>query len=485
MTMNQTSTQTTSNEIIDIDVEQLEHLLQLQKQAYQRHPMPSAQERIERLNRLRTTLLKHQDALILAIHQDYGNRSMMETKIGELLTCLEHIKYYSKHLTKWMKPSKRTVSMLHQPAKAWVQYQPLGVVGIIAPWNYPLMLSVGPLICALSAGNHAMIKISSASPRFGRVLQMALAEVFPQRLVAVVNGGGEISDRFSRLAFDKIIFTGSTEVGKIVMRNASEHLVPVLLELGGKSPVIVHSSMEMKDVAQRVSFGKLWNAGQTCVAPDHIYLPKGKTTEFVYHFSEMVKQMYPTFKDNPDYTSIIHQRQYNKLMHYLHDAEQKGATIISLNQQHEPLAEQRKIAPTLVANVTDDMLLMQEEIFGPILPMIEYDHLDDVIYKINQGERPLALYYFDFDVRRGEDIAMQTHSGHFGQNMVLTHPAQDDLPFGGVGASGMGKYHGPEGFYSFSHARSAMSNPKLYSLKYILPPFNKSVHHFIEKTLLR
>lgn len=466
-------------------IELLQPLLEQQKLAYQRHAMPSAQERIDRLARLRHVLMKYQDQFVQAIHQDYGNRSAMETKIGELLTCLEHIKYYSKHLSKWMKPSKRTVSMLHQPAKAWVQYQPLGVVGIIAPWNYPLMLSVGPLICALAAGNHAMIKVSSASAHFGQVLQTALAEVFPQRLVAVIQGGGEISDAFCRLAFDKLIFTGSTDVGKIVMKAAAENLVPVILELGGKSPVLVHDSMDMKDVAQRVSFGKLWNAGQTCVAPDYIFLPQGKTDEFVQCFSEMVHTMYPTLQHNPDYTSIIHQRQYDKLHQYLQDAQMKGATVISINPQHEDLTTSRKIAPTLVTHVTSDMLLMQQEIFGPILPILEYQHLDDAIQFVNQRPRPLALYYFDFNTQRGEDVAMRTHSGHFGQNTVLTHPAQDDLPFGGIGASGMGKYHGPEGFYSFSHARSAMSNPKLYSLKYILPPFNKSVHNFIEKTFLR
>lgn len=269
-------TKTTSMTPHSPDLQRLDDILALQKYAYQRNPVPSAKERIERLARLKRVLVKYQDQFAEAINEDYGNRSMGETKIGELLTCLEHIKYYSKNLSGWMKPSKRHVGIIHQPAKAWVQYQPLGVVGIIAPWNYPLLLSVGPLICALAAGNHAMIKISSASMHFGRVLENAIAEAFPQELVAVITGGGAISDTFSHLSFDKMIFTGSTNVGKTVMAAAAENLVPVILELGGKSPVLVHPSSDMADVAERIAVGKLWNAGQTCVAPDYMFLPKGK-----------------------------------------------------------------------------------------------------------------------------------------------------------------------------------------------------------------
>ena len=470
------------------DVAQLQSLLEQQKLAYQRHPFASAQERIERLARLKNILTKYQDQFANAISQDYGNRAIMETKIGEVLTCLEHIKYYSKHLTEWMKPSKRHISMLHQPAKGWVEYQPLGVIGIIAPWNYPLLLSIGPLICALAAGNHAMIKISSSSSQFGTVLENALAEAFPQDLVTVINGGGAISDAFSHLAFDKMIFTGSTAVGKTVMVAAATNLVPVILELGGKSPALIHPSMNIRDAAQRIVVGKLWNAGQTCVAPDYLLLPKGKTQEFTQHYAEFVNLMYPSLAQNNDYTSIINDKQYNRLQSYIDNARDQGATIIELNHKHESLDEVRKIAPTLVTHVTTDMDIMNNEIFGPILPIVEYDKIEEAIQFINQRPRPLAFYYFDIDDQRAAYIAKRTHSGHFGFNQVLTHVAQDDLPFGGVGASGMGKYHGKEGFFSFSHARSMMSNPvnpKLYSLKFILPPYNKAVHKLLLKTLLR
>lgn len=478
-------TKTTSMTAQRFNLQHLQDILALQKQAYLRHPLSSAHERIERLARLKRILLKYQDQFADAINKDYDNRSIGETKIGELLTCLEQIKYYSKHISKWMKPSKRRIALIHQPAKAWVEYQPLGVIGIIAPWNYPLLLSIGPLICALAAGNHAMIKVSSSSSHFGRVLERALSEAFPQDLVAVVNGGGAISDAFCHLAFDKMIFTGSTAVGKTIMKAAAENLVPVILELGGKSPVLVHSSMNIQDVAERIAAGKLWNAGQTCVAPDYMFLPKGKTEAFIEHFKAYVNKMYPSFKDNQDYTAIINDKQYQRLQNYLKDAQEKGAKIIEIYKEKEDLSATRKVAPTLLTHVTQDMQIMQEEIFGPLLPILEYEQIDDVIDFINSRPRPLALYYFDFNRARANYVAQRTHSGHFGQNTVITHVAQDDLPFGGVGASGMGKYHGPEGFFSLSHERSVMSNPKLYSLKFILPPFNKPIHKLISKLLLR
>ena len=478
-------TKTTSMTPHSFEIQHLTQVLEQQKHAYLHYPLPTAKERIDRLARLKRILVKYQDQFAEAINQDYGNRSISETKIGELLTCLEHIKYYSKNLTAWMKPSKRHVGIIHQPAKAWVQYQPLGIVGIITPWNYPLLLSIGPLICALAAGNHAMIKISSASAAFGAVLEKALAEAFPQELVAVINGGGPISDAFSHLPFDKMIFTGSTNVGKTVMAAASENLVPVILELGGKSPVLVHPSIDLQDVAERLAVGKLWNAGQTCVAPDYLFLPRGKTAEFIDRFKACAENMYPHLAQNQDYTSIINDKQYNRLQGYLEDAREQGAQLIEINPKNEDVAAARKIAPTLLTGIRPDMQIMQNEIFGPILPIMEYDQIDDVIEFINSRPRPLALYYFDFDQARADYVAQRTHSGHFGQNTVLTHVAQDDLPFGGVGASGMGKYHGPEGFFSLSHERSVMSNPKLYSLKFILPPFNKPIHKLISKTLLR
>ena len=243
-----------------------------------------------------------------------------------------------------------------------------------------------------------------------------------------------------------MIFTGSTAVGKTVMAAAAENLVPVILELGGKSPAIVHPSMDMKEAAQRLAVGKLWNAGQTCVAPDYLFLPKGRAAEFIENFKLIATGMYPHLRDNQDYTSIVNDKQYRRLQGYLDDARAQGARIIEINPHNESLEDVRKIAPTLLTGVTTEMDIMKNEIFGPIFPIFEYDQMEDVIEFINRRPRPLALYYFDFDQARADYIAQRTHSGHFGINTVLTHVAQDDLPFGGVGASGMGKYHGPEGF---------------------------------------
>lgn len=467
------------------DLQHIADTLRAQKAAYRQNPAPALSERLDRLARLRRTLVKHQDEICQAINDDYGNRSIHETKIGEIMTCLDHISYNSKHLARWIKPSKRHISAMHQPAKGWVQYQPLGVIGIMAPWNYPLLLSVGPLICALSAGNHAMIKISSASPRFGKVIERALAEVFPASMVAVINGGGAISDAFCRLPFDQLTFTGSTSVGKTVMAAAAENLVPVLLELGGKSPVVVHESAPMQDVAERLAFGKLWNAGQTCVAPDYVFLPRGKTNEFIAQMRKMISKAYPSLRNNVDYTSIVNAKQLNRLEGYLDDAREKGAQIIEINPASEDLRGSGKIAPTLIAGLTDDMQVCQNELFGPILLIHEYDHIDETVEYINDRPRPLAMYYFDYNNERAEALSLRVHSGHFGVNAVLTHVAQDDLPFGGVGASGMGKYHGHEGFLTMTHSRSVMIKPKLYALRMILPPFNKPIHKIMFKALLR
>ncbi len=483
--MNSLSSPISQQNTLPPEIQHMHDALAAQKQAYQQNQMPSAHERLERIARLRRTLIKYQDDIAAAISKDYGNRSIQETKIGEILTCIEQCSYYSKHLTGWMKPSKRHVAALHQPSKAWVQYQPLGVIGIIAPWNYPLVLSVGPLICALAAGNHAMIKISSASEYFGKLLERILAEIFPNDVVTVINGGGAISDAFCRLPFDKMIFTGSTTVGKTIMAAAAENLVPVILELGGKSPAIIHPSMSLKDAAERIAAGKLWNAGQTCVAPDYVFLPRGSTEEFVKQMRHFATHMYPTLRDNPDYTSIINDKQYTRVQRYLDDAREQGAEIFEINPANEELESVRKVAPTLIGNVNENMEVCKQELFGPVLPMIEYDDIDEAIRYINARERPLALYYFDYNADRAEYMASRTHSGHFGINQVLTHVAQDDLPFGGVGASGMGKYHGPEGFFSMSHGRSVMLKPRFYAFKMILPPFNTSVHKILQKALIR
>lgn len=467
------------------DIAELHRVFQLQKQAFRLRPMPSADERIAHLEQFRRVFVKHIDELAQAANDDFGSRSKDETKIAEILTSLEGVKYYKKNLRKWMRPEKRHVSAIAMPASAKVFYQPLGVVGIIVPWNYPIFLAVGPLMCALAAGNRVMIKMSGFTPRVGETVKKMLAEAFAEDHVSVFTGRGEISETFPKLPFDQITFTGSTNVGRTVMAEAAKNLTPVLLELGGKSPVIIHESFPIVDAAERISFGKCWNAGQTCVAPDYLLLPPGKTQEFITAFTAQVSKMYPTMLNNPDFTSIINDKQYNRIKGYLDDARAQGAKIIEINPANETFANTRKMPVTLVTGVTPDMQIMQNEIFGPILPVMEYSSLDDALGFVNARQRPLALYYFDWNASRADYVAAHTHSGGMCVNEVMSHVGIDDLPFGGVGASGMGKYHAHEGFLAMSNAKAVLEKPRFYAMRYVLPPFNKSVHKIIKNYLLK
>jgi len=465
-------------------VADMQRIFQAQRSAYGLRPMPSANERLAGLKRLRTALIKYQDDLADAVSQDFGHRSKDETKLAEILTSLESIKYASKNLTNWMKPQSRHTGLLATPAKARVVPQPLGVVGIIVPWNYPIFLALGPLIGALAAGNRVMIKSSSFTPRLAETLKRMLAEAFSEDTVAVITGRGEVSEGFSHMPFDQITFTGSTNVGRTVMQNASANLTPVLLELGGKSPAIVHESYPLADAAERIAFGKCWNAGQTCVAPDYLLLPRSKTDEFVIAYTEQVSKMYPTLLTNADYTSIINDKQYARIQTYLDDARAQGARVIEINPSNERFDNTRKIPPTLVLGVTPDMLIMQNEIFGPILPILNVESLSDAVGFVNSRARPLALYYFDYDEARAEYVVTHTHSGGTGINDVVTHVGVDDLPFGGVGPSGMGRYHAYEGFQTYSNMKAVLERAKIYSVRYIMPPYGRFSHNLVQKLFL-
>lgn len=469
----------------DVQVADLHRVFKAQKQAYRQHPMPSADERIAHLTSLRRVLVKYQNELAQAVSDDFGHRSQDETKFAEIMTSLEGIKYYLKNVRKWMRPSKRHVSAMQMPATARVYYQPLGVVGVIVPWNYPIFLASGPLMCALAAGNRVMIKMSGFTPRVSEMVKKMLAEVFAEDHVAVFTGRGEISEAFSKLAFDQLTFTGSTNVGRTVMAEAAKNLTPVLLELGGKSPAVVHDSYPLESAAERIAFGKCWNAGQTCVAPDYLMLPPGKTQPFVDAFTAQVSKMYPTMLNNPDYTSIINDKQYKRVQGYLDDARAQGAKVIEINPAGETFTDTRKMPVTLVTGVTPAMQIMQNEIFAPVLAVMEYATLDDALKFINDRPHPLALYYFDWNSSRGEYVTNNTHSGGMCINETVSHVGIDDMPFGGVGASGMGKYHGHEGFLAMSNAKGVLEKPKFYSVRYFLPPFNKGIHKFVKNYILK
>lgn len=468
------------------EIRDLQRIFEAQRAAFAKHRYPGAAERIANLKKLQAGVVKWKDIFAAEVSKDFGHRSHDETLFAEVMTSLEGIKYHASNVRGWMKPEKRHVPLMHQPASARVVYQPLGVVGVIVPWNYPIFLALGPVMAALSAGNRVMIKMSSFTPALAQAMKKMIAENFAEDHVCVITGKGEISDAFSRLPFDHILFTGSTSVGRQIMSYASENLVPVTLELGGKSPTILHESFPIKDAVPRIAFGKCWNSGQTCVAPDHLLCPRAKVDEFVREFTAQVTSMYPTgLINNPDYTSVVNDKQYKRIQGYLQDAREKGAKIIEINPANEKFENTRKMPITLVLNVTDDMELMKNEIFGPVLPIIPYDRLEDAITYVNARPRPLALYYFDYDSGRAEFVETHTCSGGMCVNDTISHVGVDDLPFGGVGPAGMGRYHGKEGFITLSNPRGVLQRGKLYAVKFLLPPFNKGLHNFIKKNMLK
>lgn len=456
-------------------------LFEAQRRAYAAHPMPPAAQRDQWLKALQDLLNTERQALIDAISQDFSNRSADETLLAEIMPSLHGIHYARKHLKRWMKPSRCAVGMAFQPASAKVIYQPLGVVGIIVPWNYPLFLCMGPLTGALAAGNRVMLKLSESTPATGLLLKQLLARIFPEDLVCVVLGEAEVGMAFSKLRFDHLLFTGATSIGKHVMRAAAENLTPVTLELGGKSPAIVSHTVPLKDAAERIAFGKTMNAGQTCVAPDYVLVPEDRVEAFVDTYRQVVRGFFPTLVDNPDYTAIINQRQLSRLNGYLSDATSKGAQLVPLFDQ----GQERRLPHSLLLNVSDDMTVMQDEIFGPILPIVPYKTLDQALAYVTERPRPLALYYFGYDKAEQQRVLTETHSGGACMNDTLLHVTQDDLPFGGIGPSGMGHYHGHEGFLTFSKAKGVFIKQRFNAARLIYPPYGKSIQKLIQKLFIR
>jgi len=455
----------------------------VQRQAFAGNPMPPAAQRLQWLKSLRQMLLKHQDALAAAISEDFSGRSIDETRLAEVMPSIQGLRHTERHLKQWLKDSPRKVGLAFQPASAKVVYQPLGVVGIIVPWNYPLFLAMGPLTCALAAGNRVMLKLSEATPATGLLLKQLLESAFPQDLITVVLGEADVGEAFSRLPFDHLLFTGATSVGRHVMLAAAQNLTPVTLELGGKSPAIVSATVPLADAAERIAFGKTLNAGQTCVAPDYVLVPRERLDDFADAYRKVVHRFYPSVADNPDYTAIINPRHLARLESYLSDARDKGAKIIDLYPQE--VRQGRRLPPHMLQQVNDDMRVMQDEIFGPLLPLVPYDHLDEALSYINQRPRPLALYYFGYDRGEQQKVLEQSHSGGVCLNDTLLHVAQDDLPFGGVGPSGMGHYHGHDGFLTFSKAKAVFAKQRLNAARLIYPPYSKPLIKWVYKLFIR
>lgn len=453
----------------------LMRILEAQRAAMLRDGPPTAIKRKQDLDALLELIRGYQDRLVKSVSEDFGNRSAHETLLAEVLGVIKPIKHARKNLKRWMKPARRPMELELLPARAEIQYQPLGVIGIMAPWNYPFYLTINPLIGALAAGNRVMLKPSELTPRTSQLIKDMLAEAFDETEVAVVLGGPEIAGAFSRLPFDHLLYTGSTSVGRKVMMAAAENLVPVTLELGGKSPAIVGLDYPLEHAASRIAFGKLLNAGQTCIAPDYCWVPEGKVDRFVDLVTEQASSMYPTLADNPDYTSIVADRHYARIQALIEDARNKGARVIEINPAGETVSNQRKIPPTLLLDVNDDMDVMEQEIFGPVLPIKPYSDLGQVIDYINAHPRPLALYHFTHDREARDRVLARTTAGGVCENDTLLHVMVEELPFGGVGPSGTGGYHGHYGFTRFSHAKSVFRQSRINGAGLLNPPYGKLV----------
>lgn len=469
---------------LDEDSARMADLLHRQRHAFLHDGPPDLPLRKARLARLRAAVLAHCEVLKDAVSTDFGNRSRYETDIMELSGVVQAIDYLSSHLRRFMKRERRHVQFVYRSARAYVEFQPLGVVGVMAPWNYPIILTLVPLATALAAGNRAMLKPSELAPHTSEVLRRMLTEAFAEDEVAVVLGGPEVGAAFSALPFDHLLFTGSTQVGRRVMRAASDNLVPVTLELGGKSPAIVARGHVNDRTMQSMVYGKLSNAGQTCVAPDYALVHEDDLEAFIARYTATVQRFYPDGPASPDYTTIISDRHYDRLRWLVDYARRNGARLIELGERpaHLP-GRERTLVPTLVLNVDDEAPLMQEEIFGPILPVRTYGSIDEAIGYVNARPRPLALYYFGAEDSDCARILTRTTSGNVGINNTLMHVAQDDLPFGGVGPSGMGAYHGIEGFRAMSHAKGVFVQGRWSFPSLLHAPFGKLADMAISLTL--
>jgi len=423
-----------------------------------------------RLDALVALVHDNAERFVAAIDADFGHRSAHETRLLELFPSLEAIRHARSHVGAWMKPQRKSASIWFRPGRARVILQPLGVIGIMVPWNYPLLLAVSPLAAALAAGNRVLIKMSEFTPRTGELLAELVAKYFAEDDVAVVLGDAAVGADFARLPFDHLLFTGSTRVGHDIMRMAADNLTPVTLELGGKSPAIVGPDYPLEKAAERIMVGKLMNAGQTCIAPDYVLVPAGREQAFVAAARAVVAKCYPALATTPDYTSIINDRHYQRLLGYVADAQARGAGI-------EPLSAtaadptRRMLPPLALLNVDDGMQVMQDEIFGPLLPVLPYRDLDAAIAYVNQRPRPLALYSFENDAGRRDRVLNETIAGGVTVNDTILHIAQENLPFGGVGPSGMGHYHGIEGFKTFSKQKAVFYQSSLNGMSLFNPPY--------------
>lgn len=449
-------------------------------------PLSTRNDRLERCARM---LLAHGEDFARAMSADFGHRSHEQSMLTDIMPSMSLIRYSQKGMKAWSKPEKRHVAFPLNllGARAEVRYEPKGVIGIVAPWNFPVGLTMGPLAQTFAAGNRAMLKPSEFTERTSELMAELFPKFFGEDEVAVILGGPQTGQDFCSLPLDHLLFTGATSIGKHVLHAAADNLVPVTLELGGKSPTILGRSADVAKAAERIALGKMMNAGQICLAPDYMLVPEELEHKAIGAVQASVAQMYPTLLANDDYTSVINRRHRDRLAGLVEDAVAKGAEAIVVNPGNENFegSNGNKLPLTILRNVTDDMKVMQDEIFGPVLPVKTYRSIDQAIDYVNAHDRPLGLYYFGEDRAEREAVLSRTISGGVTVNDVIFHVSADDLPFGGVGPSGMGSYHGVEGFRSFSHARAVYSQPKIDLAKIagLKPPYGAATARTLKMQL--
>lgn len=456
--------------------EQLRLSLEQQRAAFAAEPHPTLDVRRDRLQRLHKMTAQHADELAAAISRDFGHRARQESLLTDLFTVQSAATHALRHLRGWMKPRRVPTAMHFWPAHNRLLRQPLGVVGIVSPWNYPYNLAMSPAVAALAAGNRVMIKPSEATPETSALMARIVAAHFAPEEMQVITGDAEVGRAFTALPFDHLFFTGSTAVGRAVALAAAKNLTPVTLELGGKSPAIVDRSAPLALTAERLAFGKLLNAGQTCVAPDYLLAPKEMVGPLAAEIVKVAQRLYPRVADNPDYTSIVSPRHHARLQGLLDDARAKGAQLMPT---HADTPGDRRLVPHLLLGVNDQMAVMQEEIFGPLLPIVPYEREEDAIAYVRAHDRPLALYWFGRDGAAQQRVLEQTHAGGVTVNDCIWHLGQEEQPFGGVGASGMGSYHGEWGFRTFSKEKPVFVQSPLAGTKLFHPPYGATFERLL------
>ena len=445
-----------------------------QCRAFEKEPFPTPEVRKDRLTRLLALTEKHEAEICAAIDSDFSARAAQETRLAELFVVRAGIRHALSHLRGWMRERRVATSLPFLPGKNRLLPQPLGVVGIVSPWNYPFQLAIAPATAALAAGNRVLIKPSELTPKFSDLLARLVEAHFAPDEMSVVVGDAEVGKAFVSMAFDHLLFTGSTAVGQQVALAAAANLTPVTLELGGKSPAIFDPSCSLDEAVASVAYGKLLNAGQTCIAPDYLLVPKGQSEAVAGKMAAAMARLYPSLRDNPDYTAIVSERHHKRLHDMVAEARDGGAEIIEVNPAGEKLgAGNRKMAPVLVRNAGENLRLMREEIFGPVLPIIEYGTVRDAIDHVNRAERPLALYWFGSDSANRQRVMRETVAGGVTVNDCMMHLVQERQPFGGVGASGMGAYHGEWGFRTFSKEKPIFIQSRLSAGGLLRPPYGK------------